>query len=339
MGSQQAINLGKRIVGPGSPIMIVAEIGVNHNGDESLARQLIDRAAEAGADAVKFQAFVPEALCSAVHRRAEMEMLRRYALPRKGLFKLRDRADAKGLVFLCTPFDFKSLDLVIELGCPAIKIGSGELTHTPFLNAVGSSGLPVILSTGAASRADIIRAIGALRMKAKPPVALLHCVSSYPAADECMNLRAIRTLARAFPDCHIGLSDHSEGIIAAVASAALGAALIEKHVTLDRGLKGPDHGASSEIEEFAELVRGVRRTEAMIGDGVKKMEQCEGVIGHSIVAARDLAAGTVISENDLAYKRPGSGLRPYLNNKLLGRRLKMSLKADSLFTLDMVSRA
>ena len=334
MGRQ--IQIGNRTVGDGSPVMIVAEIGVNHNGDETLARSLIDGASAAGADAVKFQAFVPEALCSAIHRQKELEMLRRCVMSQDAMLRLRDHATGKGMIFLCTPFDFESLEFVVKMGCPAIKIGSGEMTHTPFLSAAGRYGLPVILSTGAAARADLVRAVAALTGSAVLPVALLHCVSSYPARDDCMNLLAIRTLAAEFTFYPIGLSDHSEGTVAAVLSIALGAAIIEKHVTLDRNLEGPDHKASATLAEFADLVANTRRAEKMLGDGVKKVEKCESTIGHSITAACNLAAGTILAEQHLAYKRPGTGLRPYMKDTILGRRLKRSVAADELIFLDML---
>jgi N,N'-diacetyllegionaminate synthase len=313
------IAIGKHRIGPGSPVFLVAEIGVNHNGREDLAMRLIDQIAETRANAVKFQAYVPEALASEVHRPEELRMLEQYVLPTKAFERLRDHAQARGLTFLCTPFDFPSLDLVVELECPAIKVGSGEMTHTPFLERVGISGRPVILSTGCSSIDSIKRAVAAVHRHTHEPVVLLHCVSTYPAAAPSLNLRSIQTLETAFPECPIGYSDHSLGTTAAVMAVALGTRMIEKHVTLAHDMQGPDHQASATIEEFGLLVREIRAAEEMLGAGLKTPAACEETIGRSLVAARDLPVGTALTAADLDYKRPGTGLRPFLQDQVLGR--------------------
>ena len=330
------LHVGDRPVGAGCATFVVAEVGVNHNGDGSLAAELVDAAARAGADAIKLQAFDPEALCSRRHRADEADMLRQYVLGESGLADLRDRAAAAGLAFLATPFGFDQVDLIVRLGVPAIKVGSGEVTHTPLLRHIGSTGLPVLLSTGAADLQAVGRAVKALRRGGCSDIALLHCTSVYPAPDDSLNLRAIATLADRFGDCVIGYSDHSLGTTAGIAAVALGASVIEKHLTLDRNLTGPDHTASAEPEELARLVREIRRFEQMAGDGVKRPDDCEDVIGQSLVARRDLHAGHVITPDDLTFRRPGWGLRPYQLGQVMGRRLRRDLPVDDVLTREHV---
>jgi N-acetylneuraminate synthase len=329
-GQLAEIRVGCRAVGPRHPVYVVAEVGVNHNGSPALAADLVRRAAEAGADAVKFQAFVPERLCSAVHRADEIQMLRPLALAEADLAALKELAGRLGMDFLCTPFDEQSVEVVRRLACPAIKIGSGELTHTPMLGRVAGFGVPVIVSTGAGATADVDRAVAALRAGGAEQIALLHCTSAYPAPAEQANLAAIPLMRQRYPDCVIGYSDHTEGPMAAVMAVALGAAIIEKHLTLDRRMAGPDHAASAEPAELAELIAQVRQARRMLGDPVKRPAACEPTIGRSLVAAGDLPAGTVLAREHVAFKRPGTGIRPYRLNDVLGRRLLRDVPADEL---------
>jgi len=331
-----ALHIADHPVGPGYPTFVIAEAGVNHNGDRTLAAELVAAAADAGADAVKLQAFDPDGLCSRRHRAAERDMLARYVLSEQDLADLHDRAKAAGLFFLVTPFGFEQVDVVVRLGAPAIKVGSGEVTHTPLLRSIGTRGLPVLLSTGAAELRDVERAVKVLRSAGSREIALLHCTSIYPAPDESLNLRAISTLSERFADCVIGYSDHSVGITASIAAVAMGAALIEKHLTMNRSLNGPDHAASAEPDELARLVREIRRFEHMAGDGIKRPAGGEGVIGQSLVAARDLHAGHVVTPGDLTFKRPGWGLRPYMLGQVMGRRLRRDLPAEEVLTRDHI---
>ncbi len=330
------LHIADRPVGAGCPTFIIAEAGVNHNGDRVLAGELVDAAVRAGVDAVKLQAFDPDALCSKRRKAAERDLLRRYVLTEKDLGELRDRAVAAGLIFLVTPFGFDQVDEVVRLGTPAIKVGSGEVTHTPLLRHIGSRGVPVLLSTGAADLRDVVRAVKVLRAAGCREIGLFHCTSVYPAPDESLNLKAITTLATRFPDCVVGYSDHSIGTTAGIAAAAMGAAMIEKHLTLDHSLSGPDHAASAEPDELLHLVREIRRFERMTGDGVKRPAACEGVIGQSMVAARTLHAGHVVTPADIVYKRPGWGLRPYMLGQVIGRRLKKDVPADDVITRDHI---
>jgi N,N'-diacetyllegionaminate synthase len=332
----RTLPIGDRLVGAGCPAFIVAEAGVNHNGDPALAGDLVEAAVKAGVDALKLQTFDPEALCSARHRADERGMLRQYALPEEVLAELRDRALAAGLVFLVTPFGFQQVEQVIRLGAPAIKVGSGEVTHTPLLRHIGGQGLPVLLSTGAASLRDVERSVKVLRSAGCREIGLFHCTSVYPAPDDSLNLRAIQTLANHFPDCVIGYSDHSAGTTAGIAAVAMGASMIEKHLTLSHTLDGPDHAASAEPDELTQLVREIRRFEAMAGDGVKRPAECEGTIGQSLVAVRDLHAGHVVTPGDMTFKRPGWGLRPYMLGQVMGRRLKKDLPAEDVLTRDHI---
>lgn len=330
------LHIADRLVGAGCPTFVIAEVGVNHNGDRSLAAELIDAAAQTGADAIKLQAFDPDALCSRRHRADERDMLSGYVLSEPDLAVLRDRAAAAGLIFLVTPFGFEQLDLVVRLGAPAIKVGSGEVTHTPLLRHIGSTGLPVLLSTGASDARAVRCAVRALRRGGCTEIGLLHCTSTYPAPDDSLNLRAVATLAAEFDDCVVGYSDHSPGSTAGVAAAALGATIIEKHLTLDKHLDGPDHAASAEPDELTQLVRQIRRFERMAGDGVKRPAECEGVIGQSLIAAREMHAGHVITPGDLTFKRPGWGLRPYQLPQAMGRRLRRDLPVDEVLTRDHI---
>ncbi len=332
-----AFHLGDRPIGAGCETFIMAEIGVNHNGDVRRAGELVDAAARAGADAVKLQAFDPDALCSRLHKGAEREMLQQYVLSEGDLGELRDRATSAGMVFLVTPFGFAEVDQVVRLGAPAIKVGSGEVTHTPLLRYIGGKGLPVVLSTGAADLRDVERAVKVLRTAGCREIALLHCTSVYPAPDASLNLSALNTLAERFSDCVIGYSDHSTGTTAGIAAVAMGARIIEKHLTSDHALEGPDHVASAEPDEFGRLVQEIRRYEQMRGDGVKRPAECETIIGQSLVAGRTLHAGHVITPTDLTFKRPGWGLRPYMMGQVVGRRLAKDLPADDVLTREHIN--
>ncbi|KOM96826.1 N-acetylneuraminate synthase [Clostridium botulinum] len=330
--------IGKKKVGEKSSIFIIAEIGVNHNGNIDLAYKLIDLASKAGADAVKFQMFYPEKLCSEIYRKDEIEMLKKYVLSFENMKKLRDYTYSLGLEFIVTPFDFKSLDDIINLDCSAIKVASGELTHIPFIKKAASYNKPLIISTGASNLSDVERAVIAIKSVTDEKISILHCVSTYPSPDECLNLRALKTLEVAFNDCIIGFSDHSLGYTASNLAVALGASIIEKHITLDKNLKGPDHKASASQGEFVNMVYDIRKAEKMLGDGYKKPQACEEIIGRSIVAARDLEAGEVLRKEDIDYKRPGWGVRPYDENKIIGAHLQKSIKKDDILQLDYFMR-
>ena len=311
-----------------SGCLIVAELGVNHDGSARRAIELLHRARDVGADAVKLQLFVPHELCSRLHRAAEIAMLERLRLSDEDHVRICTEAREIDMPIVATPFDELSLELLRRLEIPMVKIGSGEVTHTPLLAKAARTRLPIILSTGGCEWIDIERAVAVLRENGCERLSLLHCVSAYPPPDEQLNLRTIAELAKRYPACPIGFSDHTLGLEAAVAAVALGAKIIEKHLTLDCAGDGPDHAASADPKSFAAMVRAVRRVEQMLGDGRKRVQPCEGVIGRSAVAARPLVDGDTLSAADIAFKRPGSGVRPWAAAGLIGRKLRCRIPAD-----------
>jgi N-acetylneuraminate synthase/N,N'-diacetyllegionaminate synthase len=341
--------VGTRRIGPGSPVFVIAEAGVNHNGDPALAVRLVDAAAAAGADAVKFQTFRVDALLSRVAPKAgyqvettgaaesQHQMLARLELGPDRLAGLRDRAGERSVVFFSTPFDEGSADVLDALGVALFKIPSGEITNLPLLRHVAGKGRPVILSTGMSTLEEVEAAVMAIRAAGDPALALLHCVSAYPAPAHETNLRAMDALAAAF-GCPVGLSDHSLGIEIALGAVARGATIVEKHLTLDKSLPGPDHRASLEPGEFAAMVRGIRAVESALGDGVKRPMPSEldtrAVARKSLVAARALRAGEPLSADMVAVKRPGTGIAPADLPRVLGRRLARDLAADDVIGWD-----
>ena len=332
----RTFELDGRVVG-GGDVFVIAEAGVNHNGDAGLAHRLVDAAADAGADCVKFQTFDPAALASATAPTAAYQqaagarddqraMLEALALPPTAWEPLRDHARDRGLVFLSSPFDDASADLLERLGVPAFKVASGELTNLPFIRRLARVGRSLIVSTGMAEMvevADAIDAIGECGPPGGPPVALLHCVSSYPARPDDANLRAMDTLRRAFA-VPVGWSDHTPGIELAVAAAALGASIVEKHLTLDRAMPGPDHRSSLDPDAFASMVVGIRTVTRALGDGVKRPVDAERPIADvarkSLHWRVSLDRGVVVSEADLVALRPGTGIAPARIDTLAGAR-------------------
>ncbi len=342
------VKIGDRLVGPGEPCLIIAEAGVNHNGDVRLAKKLIDAAVRAGADAVKFQTFRTEEGITQGTRKARyqkeatdagesmFEMVKKLELTGKSFKDLFAYARKKGIMFLSTPFDKGSVDLLDKLGVPAFKIASGEINNFSLLKYIAKKGKPVILSTGMSTLAEVKEAVAALRNEGLEGIVLLHCVSCYPARVQDTNLKAMTTLRHALK-LPVGLSDHSTGITVPIAAAALGACVIEKHFTLDKKLPGPDHKASLEPGEFKEMVKSVRDVAKALGDGVKRPAAAEAeirkVARKSIVAARDIPAGTVITGDMLAIKRPGTGLAPKRLDAIIGRKTKTNLRRDELLDL------
>jgi sialic acid synthase SpsE len=342
--------LGDRLIGGSAPTYVIAEAGSNHNRDMGIAKRLIDVAADAGADAVKFQTYSGNRIYS---RKAESkflaqwttktpaELLEDIALPRQWHQELADHARARGLDFFSSPFDADAVKLLAEIGAPMLKIASGEIVDLPLIRLAAATGLPLIISTGMATLAEIEAAVNAAERAGAPAVGLMQCASVYPAPVERINLRAMETLRAAF-GVPAGLSDHSTGIAVSIAAAALGAAFIEKHITLDRGMPGPDHSFAIEPDELAAMVRGIREAEAAMGDGRKQgpiPEELEEnyVLGRrSLIAARDLPAGTVLESEMVTIKRPGFGIAPKDLDIVLGRRLRTDVEADDVLTWEMV---
>ena len=328
---------------------IIAEIGVNHNGSVDLAFELIDAAANAGATAVKSQTFdvdllltseAPQAdyqLNNIGKQQTQKEMLSSLTLDETSIPSLIEYSRKKDLIFLSSPFEKKSAEFLHKLGVPAIKIPSGEINNLDFLRYISQFGRPVILSTGMANLGEIENAVIQLRDGGSENICLLHCVSHYPTPPEYMNLRAIRSLATAF-NLPVGLSDHSLGINIPVAAVVLGACMIEKHLTLDKNMEGPDHKASLDPETFKAMVNAIKEVRAALGDGVKKLELIEkntrDVARKSIVASRDIEKGEKIELSMLAFKRPGDGLPPDQTKFVLGRKSLKKILKDQKFVLE-----
>lgn len=325
-------------------VFIIAEAGVNHDGDPAKAERLIEAAARAGADAVKFQTWLPGEITGKFAYKvsylnettdaaeSRYELSQRLCLSYDVFRRLRDHARQVGIMFLSTPDGFRSLDfLTDELDVACVKVGSTELTHPQFLEAVGGKGRPVVLSTGIGGIGEVESAVAAVRRGGDVPLALLHCTSQYPAPDDEMNLRAMTTLRAAF-NLPTGLSDHSVGVEAGAAAVALGACILEKHFTLDRFADGPDHRASLDPNGLVDYVRAVRRVARMLGDGVKRPTASELLnasgVRRSVVVVRPLPAGWTLTRNDLACKRPADGAPPAQLDLLIGRRLVRSLEED-----------
>lgn len=331
-----AIRLADKWIGDNHPCFVVAEAGVNHNGRVEVAKQLIDVAAEARADAVKFQAFHANRLT--VDREA-LETLRGLELPENAFAQLRDYCRKKDVIFLSTPFDEGSADLLNDLGVPAFKVGSGDITHHRLLAHIARFGKPVILSTGMAFMGEVEDAVRIIQEEGNDELALLHCISHYPTDPREANLRAIRTLQERF-DLPVGFSDHTLGTQVSLSAVALGASILEKHFTLDRSLPGPDHVASLEPPELLELVRSIRAVEATLGDGEKKPSPSETEgresARRSLVANADIPTGSQLEASMIAVKRPGTGIPPKELGNLVGRRAKLPIPKDTLIAWDMV---
>lgn len=338
--------LGPFEVGRGRPTLVIAEAGVNHNGDPDKARRLVDVAARAGADVVKFQTFTAERVASAGAPKAayqrettradqsQLDLLRALELPVPVLRDLRAHAAAREIVLASTPFDHEAIDTLVELGVPFLKIPSGEITNRPFLEHVGRTGVPAILSTGMSYLEEVLDAVAVLRGAGAADLVLLHCVSSYPTAPADVNLRAMDALASA-TGLPVGLSDHTTGPEVPLAAVALGACVIEKHFTLDRSLPGPDHRASMDPGELEALVRGIRAVEAALGDGIKQPVAAESdtrlVARRSLAAARALQPGAIVDPDAVEALRPATGLSPMLIGQVVGRRLARPVAAGQLF--------
>lgn len=332
---------------------VIAEAGVNHNGSEEMALRLVDVAAEAGADAVKFQTFRAEQLVRAGAPKAEYQqrqtgagdqlaMLRALELSEAAHRAVVARCAERGIEFMSTPFGAAEAAFLVSLGMRRIKVPSGELTNKPLLEYLASFGRPLIVSTGMADLAEVSEAldwIAAAQRHAgvEAEVTVLHCTSSYPAVAEDVNLRAMARLAEATGQ-PAGYSDHTLGIAVSTAAVALGARVIEKHFTLDRNLPGPDHQASLEPDELAALIRAVRTVEAALGDGIKSPRPSElavrDVARRSVTLARDVATGQPLVAADLVLLRPGTGIPPKSMDVLPGRVLRESLAAGTTLTWD-----
>lgn len=338
-------------------MFFIAEAGVNHNGDIDLALKLVDIAADAGADAVKFQTFKADKTVRTGTKTVEyqkvnaeqddqQELLRRLELSEEDHYTIAQRCKERGIEFMSTAFDEECADFLASVGISRIKIPSGELTNLPFIKHLVQFDLPIILSTGMGNMDEIKQAYDLIRETRqemgfgdtpKEKLSILHCTSAYPTPNDQLNLRAITTIANAF-ECAAGYSDHSGGLEAGYLAVALGATVYEKHFTVDRNLPGPDHKASLEPEELKTMIDAIRRAEKMLGTGIKEPQPCElqarDLVRRSVFAAKDLAKGQIISASDLIMLRPASGIEPKYAFDLIGKAAKRDIKNGDPFTMD-----
>ena len=330
--------------------LIIAEAGVNHNGDLKLAKQLIDVAVEAGADIVKFQTFNADRLATRSAKKADYqnqatnskesqhEMLRRLELSPEMHKELIAHCAARNIGFFSTGFDIESVDLLVSFGQDHFKIPSGEITNLPYLRHIGQLGKAVILSTGMATMGEIEAAIDVIEQAGTPRANLtvLHCTTEYPTPMNEVNLRAMQSIHTAF-GVAVGYSDHTSGIEVAIAAVALGASVIEKHFTLDRNLPGPDHKASLEPDELKAMVAAIRNIEQAMGDGIKRLTPSEvrnkPVARKSLVASQSIRSGEIFSAQNIAVKRPGTGISPMCWDEVMGRKAPRDFTPDELIEL------
>ena len=342
--------IGDRLVGGGAPVYIIAEAGSNHDRDLDQAKRLIEVAAEAGADAVKFQTFTAERIVAETSTRAKYldailppgqtmsELFRELELPHEWHAELKIYAEGCGLDFVSTPFDHEAVDLLDGLGVKVFKVATYELWHLPLIRDIASRGKPIICSTGMANLADVQAAVDAVRETGNENLILLHCVVNYPPPFADLNLRAIQTMRQAF-GVPVGWSDHTPGWLAPVVATVLGAAVIEKHFTTDRSRPGPDHSFALEPGELTMMVRAIRDTQAALGDGVKRMAPAEADLyvtaRRSLFAARAIEAGTVLSDGDVTILRPGTGIEVRDLAHVIGRTARRRIERHEPLAWEM----
>lgn len=346
------ISIDNRTIGEGHPSYIVAEIGINHNGDMNLAKEQIDIAAECGADAVKFQNFKVEDFLSSKDLKytyenksadgttkpvteTQWDMFKRVELTDDHLIELADYCQKKGISMHSTPTSLEGIRVLQKVGVPVLKNGSDFLPNLDLIREMGKTGLPTVLSTGMATISEIGEAVDAFYETGNKQLIILHCTSSYPTPDNEVNVSRVATIRNTW-GVHAGFSDHSYGVSAAILSIVYGACWIEKHFTSDKSLSGPDHRFSMDGNELKELVRGIRAAETQIGTPTLGPTKSEVINREgfrlSCVAATSLEAGTALQKDQISYHRPGSGLRPALSNLLVGRKLKSNIAKGHVFT-------
>lgn len=344
-----SVKIKDRVIGKNQKCFVIAEAGVNHNGDVALAHKLVEVAASTGADAVKFQYFITEELITPNAPKAEYqvqttkkpgsqyEMLKGLELSTHEQAELKEHCEELGILYLCTPYDNQSVDALDKMNVSAFKIASTDTTNLPFLRYVASKNRPVILSTGMSTLGEVEQAVNTLRtVGLDGKIILLHCTSEYPAPLNEVNLRAILTMQQAFA-CPVGYSDHTPGVGVSSWAVALGACAVEKHFTLDRDMDGPDHRASLEPDELFTLVKTIRQVEAALGDGIKHPTSSElsnkPMMQKSLVVRNGIRAGEVITENNLSCKRPGFGLAPSWFERVVGKRVTRDIPDNEMLTL------
>jgi len=335
-----------------SSVFIIAEAGVNHNGDMDIARHLINAAADSGADAIKFQTFKATEIVTSQAQKAtyqkkaskteesQLKMLAKLELDSANHMELKAHCEKKSIEFLSTPFDSTSLDMLLEMGISTIKIPSGEITNLPYLLHAGAMGRKIILSTGMTTLQEVEAAVQALEDAGTPRnnITLLHCNTQYPTPYEDANLRAMETLAQAFPECAVGYSDHTLGIECPIAATAMGATVIEKHFTLDKTMEGPDHAASITPDELSAMISGIRIIEKALGTGHKEPSPSEkdniNIARRFLVASRPIAQGELLSESNITAKRTGDGgISPMQWDNIIGQQAARDFQTGETITL------
>jgi len=350
MSFMKKIKIANKSIGEGEPTFIIAEAGSNHDQKLEQAKKLIDVAASAGVDAVKFQIFQADKIVARTSLKAEyMErvsekestygIFKRIELPREWLSGLAEYAKKRDLIFLCSTFDEEGVDLLDKISVPAFKIASGEITNLPLLKYTAERGKPMIVSTGVSTMGEIEEAISTIKATGNESIILLHCVSNYPAAIEDTNLKCMATMQQAF-GLPVGYSDHTLGIVAPLAAVALGAIVIEKHFTLSKKLSGPDHFYALEPQELKAMVENIRTVEKLMGSPTKQPTKAElesRKLGRrSIFAIRNIPTGTTITREMLAILRPATGLQPKFIDVIVGRRAKKDIKQYEPITWDKI---
>lgn len=347
---KKLIKIGKKLINEKSPCFIIAEAGVNHNGNLKIAKKLIDAAKSAGADAVKFQSFSAENLVTETvklakyqeknlgQKETQFKMLKKLEINSKNFLELKKYCDQKKIIFLSTPHTEDVIDWLNPL-IPAYKISSGDLTNLPFLKKIARKKKPVILSTGTATLTEVAEAIQVIKQQKNNEIILLHCTTNYPCPLKEVNLKAMLTLKKKF-NLPVGFSDHTSGSLASLAAVALGAVVIEKHFTLNKNLPGPDHQASLEPKELKLLIQNIREVEIILGDPKKRPTKSEQkikkLIRKSLIAGIDITKGTIITQKMIQIKRPGTGLAPKYFSKIRGRKAKKNISKNALIKLDQL---
>ena len=331
-----------------SKVLIIAEAGVNHNGDITTAKKMVDVAKDAGVDYIKFQTFVPEKLVSRYAEKAEyqkkntdaaesqLDMLRKLSLSENEFVSLKAYCDDVGIGFISTPFDLESIEFLEKLDMDFWKIPSGEITNLPYLEKIAKTGRKVILSTGMSDIQEIKEAVNVLEANGTTEIVLLHCNTQYPTPYEDVNLSAMNTTSKETGKV-VGYSDHTKGIEVPIAAVAMGAAVIEKHFTLDKTMDGPDHKASLEPNELTQMVSAIRHIEKAVGTGTKKPTASEmgnkAIARKSIVAACKITKGEIFSEKNITTKRPGNGISPMKWHEVIGKNAPRDFDEDELIEL------
>ncbi len=351
MKSTNQIKIADRPVGEGCPCFIIAEAGINHNGDISIAKKMIDFAVDCGVDAVKFQTFTAKEFISnedeiyeyksqgKTVKESMLKMFERNEFAEEEWGEIADYCKRKEVIFFSTPQNLSDLKLLLKIGVPAIKVGSDDLINLPLLEEYSKKGLPMIISTGMAYLSEIDEAIRIIEKNNKE-LAVLHCVSSYPAEFEELNLRKINTLKKAFPKCVIGFSDHSKGIMAGITVVALGAKILEKHFTLDKNMPGSDHWFSADPKELEDLIKGVRNIEKSLGSSdikpTEKEIEMRELCHRSITVSQDIKKGEILTKENITMQKPGTGLAPKFIDFVVGRKAKQDIKKGELITLEKI---